>query len=382
MTAAQQLERGLTLGVEEEYLLVDPDTGAAASNPPRGFFKACKDKLGKRVTPEFLRCQIEIASDICHTAADVRAQLHELRGVLADTAAQFDLALMAASTHPFAPWEQQKATRGARYAQLSKDMAGAIHRMMICGMHVHVGLEEPAHRIEVMNQMRYFLPHMLALSASSPFWNGQRMGMHAYRLSVFDGMPRTGMPETMTSWGEYTGLIDTLVQAGVIEDSSKVWWDIRPSHKFPTLEMRVCDVCTRVEDAVAVAALYQCLTRRILRLATQNMKWRLYPAFLIEENRWLAQRRGVQGELIDFGTGEAVGYAQLAEELTALLAEDADALSCTDELAHIRTIVERGTSAQRQIATYEARIEAGDDHGAALRAVVLELIRDTVADIR
>ncbi|MEL7231973.1 MAG: YbdK family carboxylate-amine ligase, partial [Pseudomonadota bacterium] len=209
MSALQQLEDGLTLGVEEEYLLICPETGDAKSNPPRGFFKACKDQLGKRVTPEFLRCQIEIATDVCETAADVRQQLVEMRGVLAETAKAFDLNLMAASTHPFAQWEDQKATRGARYAQLSRDMRGAIHRMMICGMHVHVGLKEPNLRIEVMNQMRYFLPHMLALSASSPFWDSQSMGMHAYRLSVFDGMPRTGMPETMASWAEYKRLIDT-----------------------------------------------------------------------------------------------------------------------------------------------------------------------------
>lgn len=381
MLAADELKDGLTLGVEEEYLLVDAATGDAKASPPRGFFKDCKAKLGNRVTPEFLRCQIEIATDVCATTADVRQQLVDLRGTLADTAKRYDLNLMAASTHPFAPWEAQKVSRGARYAQLSRDLQGAIHRMMICGMHVHVGLNSPALRIEVMNQMRYFLPHMLALSASSPFWDGQNMGMHAYRLSVFDGMPRTGMPEVIASWASYTDLIDTLIDAGVIDDSSKVWWDIRPSAKFPTLEMRVCDVCTRIEDAVCIAAIYQCLTRHILLLLTRNLKWRLYPAFLLEENRWLAQRHSVGGQLIDFGTGVAVDFSDLAEELITLLEEDAEALGCMDDLLHIRIIVKRGTSAQRQIATYESRREQGDDAATAMRGVVTDLVEETVAGV-
>ncbi len=381
MSAAQQIRNGLTLGVEEEYLLVHPETGEAASNPPTAYFEACKARLGGRVTPEFLRCQIEIATGICATAGDVRQELLELRGVLSEEARAHDLALMAASTHPFAPWSDQKPTRGERYETLFNDMQGAIHRMMICGTHVHVGLELEGLRIDVMNQLRYFLPHLLALSASSPFWNGQRMGMHAYRLSVFDGMPRTGIPDVINSWHDYTQLGRVLVEAGVIEDTTKIWWDIRPSDKFPTLEMRVCDVCTTVEDAVCIAAIYQCLTRQVLRLRVENKAWRLFPAFLIEQNRWLAQRMGATGELIDFGRGDTVAFAGLVEELIDMLAEDADALGCTAELEHARTIVRRGTSSQRQIETYERALEGGASNEDALRDVVQMLVRETVSGV-
>lgn len=371
----------LTLGVEEEYLLVNPRTRNVMGNPPKGFFKACRAKIGPRVTPEFLRCQIEIATDICDDVAMARDQIVNMRGEIARIAEDMGMALMAASTHPFTPWKQQRPTDGERYTQLSNDMQGAIRRMMICGMHVHVGLEDPEHRIDVQNQMRYFLPHMLALSTSSPFWEGQAMGMKSYRLSVFDGMPRTGIPEELDSFSEYERLIAAIVNAGVIEDSTKIWWDIRPSHTFPTLEMRVCDVCTQVEDSMSIVAIYQSLTRRILRLKQDNMKWRVYPAFLISENRWLAQRFGVSGNLIDFGSGEAVSYASLLDDLIAWISEDADALGCLAEVEAARDIVARGSSACRQIEVYEQARTAGLRKRDAFNAVVDHLIKDTVVGL-
>ena len=367
----------LTLGVEEEYLLVNPTTRNVMGNPPKGFFRACKAALGDRVTPEFLRCQIEIATSICKDVGEVRQQLADLRGTLARLASDYDMALMAASTHPFTPWKRQRPTEGERYTQLSNDMQGAIRRMMICGMHVHVGLEDPEHRIDVQNQMRYFLPHMLALTTSSPFWEGQAMGMKSYRLSVFDGMPRTGIPEEIESFSEYERLIAAIVNAGVIEDSTKIWWDIRPSHTYPTLEMRVCDVCTRMEDAVTVTAVYQALTRRILRLRQDNMKWRVYPAFLISENRWMAQRHGVAGQLIDFGSGEAVSYPALLNDLIDWISEDADALGCLAEVENARKIVTRGSSACRQVDVYEQARTAGLRKRDAFNAVVDMLVKET-----
>jgi len=368
----------LTLGAEEEYLIVHPETRAAVSNPHKNFFKACKKALGDRVTPEFLRCQIEIATGVCDTVADIKSEVTEMRGVIARIAEEHDLRLMAASTHPFTPWVRQKPTQGERYVQLDADLQGAIRRMMICGMHVHVGLIEQNLRIDVMNQMRYLLPHMLALTTSSPFWEGRLMGMKSYRLSVFDGMPRTGIPEELVSFGEYERLIGTLSNAGVIEDASKIWWDIRPSVNFPTLEMRICDICTRVEDAMAVVAIYQSLTRFLLRFKERNMKWRVYPAFLIEENRWLAQRFGVKGELLDLGLGECLPYSQLLDELVDLISEDADALGCLKEVQHARTIVKRGSSACRQVETYETAIAGGAKKPDALKAVVDMLVEETV----
>ncbi|MDB2439181.1 carboxylate-amine ligase [Hellea sp.] len=368
----------LTIGVEEEYLLVCPETGKAVKNPPKGFMKICRERIGERVTPEFLRCQIEIATGICETVSQARAEIADLRGTIAEIAIDHDMRLMAASTHPFTPWKTQQATEGERYKQLDTDMQGAIRRMMICGMHVHIGLENPEHRIDVQNQMRYFLPHMLALSTSSPFWEGHLMGMKSYRLSVFDGMPRTGIPEEIDSYGEYERLINTIVKAGAIEDSSKIWWDIRPSEKFPTLEMRVCDICTKLDDAMTIAAIYQSLTRRILRLKNSNMKWRVYPAFLISENRWMAQRHGVSGQLIDFGTGDAVPFSHLLDELIDWVSEDAEALGCLDEVLNARNIVLEGSSACRQVDVFEAAKSQGAPKRQALQGVVAHLVKETV----
>jgi len=377
----RRIDEALTIGVEEEYLLVCPDTGKAVKNPPKGFMKICEDRIGPRVTPEFLRCQIEIATGICATVSDARTEIAELRNIIAEVAIDHDMRLMAASTHPFTPWKEQKHTIGERYERLDTDMQGAIQRMMICGMHVHIGIEDPEDRIDVQNQMRYFLPHMLALTTSSPFWEGRRMGMKSYRLSVFDGMPRTGIPEEIDSYGEYQRLINAIINAGAIEDSSKIWWDIRPSNNFPTLEMRICDVCTKLDDAMSVAAIYQSLTRRILRLKQDNMKWRVYPAFLIEENRWMAQRGGVTGGLIDYGRGAVIPFPELLDELIDWIAEDAEALGCLAEVLNARNIVRHGSSACRQLKVFETAKQSGVTKRAAMQAVVKHLVAETVEDL-
>ncbi len=371
----------LTLGVEEEYLLVDPDTREAVSDPPYGFFPACKAALGDNVTPEFLKCQIEIATPVCETVQEARDHISHMRGTLADIAKDHDLRLMAASTHPFTDWREQKHTDGERYRQLDADLQGAIRRMMICGMHIHVGIEDAGMRIDVMNQIRYFLPHMLALSTSSPFWEGDQMGMKSYRLSVFDGMPRTGIPEYVESYGEYERMIGVLVDAGVIEDASKIWWDIRPSTKFPTLEARVADVCTDLDDAIGIVALYQCLTRMMMHLKERNIRWRTYAALLIAENRWIAQRFGVTGEFIDFGQNECRPFGEIIEEMIGFLWQHAEALGCEAELEHLRTIYRRGSSACRQVGVYEAAIAKGADKDTALKQVVDHLITETVASV-
>ncbi len=371
----------LTLGVEEEYLLVDPETREAVSNPPDAFFPACKKALGSHVTPEFLRCQIEIATPVCENLKDVRHHLSHMRYTLSEIAKDHDLRLMAVSTHPFTTWRAQKPSKGERYVKMNEDLQGAIRRMLICGTHVHVGILDASLRIDVMNQMRYFLPHLLALSTSSPFWEGELMGMKSYRLSVFDGMPRTGIPESLESIDEYERLVGMLTGAGVIEDASKIWWDIRPSVRFPTLEARVADMCTRMQDTLAIVALYQCLTRMFIDLKKRNIKWRNYPALLIAENRWLAQRFGVAGSLIDFGTGKCVPYKDLIDELIGFLMQHGEALDCVDELLHAKTIIERGSSACRQVAVYEEKLAAGADKANALIAVVDHLIDETVQDI-
>lgn len=375
-------EPAFTLGIEEEYLLIDPATMDLAADPPESLLERAQAMTPDQiVTPEFLRAQIEVGTRVCSTVSEARASLVELRRAVRDAVAEEGLAFAAASTHPFAEWSLQHPTRRERYETLARDLQSVVRRLLICGMHVHVCVEDEELRIDLMNQVRYFLPHLLALTTSSPFWQGRRSGIQSYRLTVFDSMPRTGMPESFSSWAEYDRLVQQFVNAGVIEDSSKIWWDIRPSSKFPTVEMRIADVCTRIDDAITVAALYVCLMRMLWRLKRANQRWRIYPAALIAENRWLAQRHGVQGSLVDFGIGQQVPLTELMEEIIELVAEDADALGCTTEVQHARTIAMKGTSADRQLATFAAETEAGVDPAEALKKVVAELVSDTSAGL-
>jgi carboxylate-amine ligase len=253
--------------------------------------------------------------------------------------------------------------------------------LLICGMHVHVGLGDDELRIDLLGQVSYFLPHLLALSTSSPFWQGEDTGLKSYRISVFDELPRTGLPESFESYGEYARHVEILIRAGVIEDASKLWWDVRPSARFPTLELRIPDVCTRLRDGVAVAAMYVCILRMLYRLKRNNQRWRRYSNMLIQENRWRAQRYGYAEGLIDFGIGEIVPYTDLLEEMIELVRVDALALDCLPEVEHARKIVTGGTSAHRQLATYNQALEAGADKKQALEKVVDLLIEETVAGL-
>jgi carboxylate-amine ligase len=232
-----------------------------------------------------------------------------------------------------------------------------------------------------MNQVSYFVPHLLALSASSPFWHGRDTGLKSYRMSVFKALPRTGLPEVFSSWSEYRRHVDVLVEAGLIEDATKLWWDVRPSERYPTLEMRISDVCTGIDDGVTVAALYLSLLHMLYRRRRLNQRWRTYADMLVEENVWRAQRYGVEGSLMDFGTGELIPYAELIEELIDLVSEDADELGCVAEVEHAREIVARGTSADRQLEVYRAAMATGADEQEALRAVVDLLIHESVAGV-
>ena len=246
-----------------------------------------------------------------------------------------------------------------------------MQRLLICGMHVHVGLGDDTLRADLMRQASYFLPHLLALSTSSPFWQGQDTGLASYRISVFDNLPRTGLPPQFANWQDYRRSVQVLVDLGVIEDASKIWWDMRPSASFPTLETRIMDVQPRLEDALMLAALNQCILRMLWRLRRRNLRWRIYENVLIAENRWRAQRYGVTEGLIDFGAASITPFPQLVEELIALLEEDARALGCLPEIERAREVVARGTSASRQRAV--AAAETGDDD-ARMRAVVGHLI--------
>lgn len=371
-------EPAFTLGIEEEYLLVDRDTRDLASNPPPELFEAAKEALGERVSPEFLRAQIEVGTGICASLDEARGQLRAFRTTIGELAARYNLAPIAASTHPFADWTRQIHTDRERYNVLARDLQALGRRLMICGMHVHVGLEDPELRIDLMSQASYFLPHLLALSTSSPFWQGEETGLKSYRLAVFDELPRTGLPEIFDSWGEYQRHLQVLVKAGLIEDGSKLWWDLRPSARFPTLELRITDACTYLEDTLCVAAIYRCILRMLYRLRRSNQRWRRYAAMLVDENRWRAQRYGTDEGLVDFGKGEIVPVAGLVEEIIDLVTPDAQFFGCEKELAHARVILARGTSAHRQVALYRRAIDDGIEHDLALRLVVDQLMRETL----
>ncbi len=368
-----------TLGIEEEYLLVDRESYDLAE-APAGLMEACTAELEGQVSPEFLKCQIEVGTGICPTIADARADLRRLRSTVAACAAKFGLAPIAVSCHPFADWKDQKNTDRDRYNQLARDLGGVVSRMLICGAHCHVGLPDEDLRVDVMRQLTYFLPHLLALSTSSPFWQGRDTGLASYRLTVFDNLPRTGLPPNFGSFGEYRRTVDVLIDLGLIEDTSKIWWDLRPSANFPTLETRICDVSPRLEDQLALAALIQCLVRMLCRLRGLNQRWRVYDRFLVNENRWRAQRYGVSEGLIDFGRGEVVAMPELIDELIMLTAEDAEALGCADDVERLRRMAQQ-TSADRQRAVLKGTLDAGGDHGAAMRSVVEHLVDEFHADL-
>jgi carboxylate-amine ligase len=373
-------EPPFTIGIEEEYLLIDPETRDLESNPPKALMRACEKALKRRVSSEFLRCQLEVGTPVCATLAAARAELSRLRHTVADIATEYGLVPLAVSTHPFAMWTQQQHTDKQRYNVLAKDMQVVARRLLICGMHVHVGISDDEMRIDLMNQLTYFLPHLVALSTSSPFWQGQVTGLKSYRLSVFDELPRTGLPESFLSFTEYQRTVETLINAGLIEDATKIWWDLRPSARFPTLEMRITDVCSLIEDTMSVAAIYLCLTRMLFRLRRNNQRWRDYSRFLIQENRWRAQRYGVSESLVDFGTGMLVPFKDLVEELIDLVREDAEHFGCVAQVEHAREIVRRGTSADRQLATFEAACEAGAEQAEALRQVVDRIAQEFLTD--
>ncbi|MFY0691564.1 MAG: carboxylate-amine ligase [Paracoccaceae bacterium] len=373
-------EPDYTIGIEEEYLLVDPRTMALAE-VPEALMQDCLKDLGGQVSPEFLQCQIEVGTGVCATIGEARNDLGHLRRTIRNHAADHGLAPIAVSCHPFAEWKQQHHTDKDRYNDLRRALAGVARRMLISGMHVHVGISDPDMRIDLMNQLVYFLPHLLALSTSSPYWQGEDTGLSSYRLTVFDNLPRTGLPPRLNSWAAFERSVHAITELGVIEDSSKIWWDLRPSSRFPTIETRICDLPSRMEHTLTLAALIQCLVRMLWRLLRRNQRWRIYETFLVGENRWRAQRFGTTEGLIDFGRREIVPMDELIEELLELIEEDAEALQCQDEVARARDILKTGTSAQRQRAAYEHAQKNGADHGDALRQVVAHLIDEYSIDL-
>lgn len=373
-----QLQLPLTIGIEEEYMLVHPETGCLIQAAPESLHLSLQSKLGSQVSREFLQCQVEIGTKVCKNIKQAKEDLAWLRSTIAAVATEHGLAMISASTHPFAEAQKQAVTHKARYAALTEDLQGVVRRLLISGMHVHVGIEDNDASVDLMGQAAYILPHLLALSTSSPFWQGENSGLKSYRISVWDEIPRTGLPQYFASYSEYQRHIQILVEAGIIEDASKIWWDLRPSCHFPTLEMRISDACTTLDDSICIAALYVCWLRMLHRLRMKNQRWRRYSPMLLQENRWRAHRYGIDEGLIDFGRGEIIPYPQLLDEMMEIIEDDAKALDCRQEIEHAYTILDRGTSAHRQLAIYNKSINNGDEPNKALIKVVDWLREETL----
>ena len=374
-------EPSFTIGVEEEYLLVDKETRGLVVEPPETLMAEAEERCGAQVTSELLKSQIEIGTKVCSNIQEAHEDLARLRRNIIDVADNHGIAPIAASTHPFSEWIDQKHTEKDRYDQLTHEMQGAARRLLICGMHVHVGIDDDELRIDLMNQLSYFLPHVLAMSCSSPFWLGRDTGLKSYRLTIFDALPRTGLPERFASWAEYQRHVGIMRDAGLIEDATRIWWDLRPSGRFPTLETRIMDVCTRLDDTVALAALLTCILRMLWRLRTRNQRWRLYTPMLIRENRWRAMRYSFDEGLIDLAKGRVVPFVELIDELCSLISEDAKALGCEKEVKGVHDILTRGTSAHRQLKDYELERASGASDKQALQSVVDTLIADTAEGV-
>jgi carboxylate-amine ligase len=358
----------LTIGIEEEYQIIDPETRELSSYIQE-FLEQGRVVLQDQIKPEFMQSQVEVGSHICRNIKEARREIVRLRRTVCELAASSGLHVAAASTHPFSAWSTQQITAGERYTKLETDMGEVARRLLIFGMHVHIGIDDKELMIEVMNQARYFMPHILALSTSSPFWQGRETGLKSYRSIIFEDLPRTGLPPTFSSWADYQNLVDILIKTHCIEDPTKIWWDIRPHPKFPTLEFRISDICTRVDEAVCIAALYLAIVAKLIKLRQNNQSWRYYRHHLITENKWRAVRYGIDGNLIDFGQEQEVPLRFLAVELLELVDDVLDELDIRAEAEYVHAILENGTSADRQLMTYR---QTGD-----LNAVVDQLVRET-----
>jgi carboxylate-amine ligase len=361
-----------TLGIEEEFQIVDPVTRELRSHVTE-FLDEGKMILGEKIKPEMIQSMIEVGTGICKNIHEARTDISRLRGIISYLARKKGLEIVAASTHPISHWQDQKIFDDERYDLLVEEIQMVARSLLIFGLHVHVGVSDLDRRIHIMNAARYFLPHMLALSTSSPFWLGHNSGLKSYRTEVFKKFPRTDIPDHFDSYASFQRYIDLLVKTNCIDNGKKIWWDVRPHPFFPTLEFRVCDIPTRVDDTLAIAALFQAIVAKLDKLIDKNLGFRLYRRMLVQENKWRAVRWGLDGKMIDFGKQKEVPVRDLILELLDFVDDVLDELDSRKEVEHIHTILERGTSADEQLRVYR---ETND-----LRAVVDVLIKRTMESV-
>ncbi|NWG21145.1 MAG: carboxylate-amine ligase [Chloroflexi bacterium] len=361
-----------TIGIEEEYQVVDPHTREL-----RSYITQILDRgrmiLREQIKPELHQSMVEVGTQPCRTVQEARAEVTRLRGTIAGLARQHGLTIIAAGTHPISSWMSQEITPFERYKGVVEEMQQLALQLLIFGMHVHVGMPNDETAIELMNVARYFLPHILALSTSSPFWMGRNTGFKSYRSAIFSNFPRTGIPPSFHSAAEFQGYVNLLIRTNCIDDGKKIYWDLRPHPYFGTLEFRVCDVATRVDECIALAALMQALIVKLHRMFAENTTFRVYRRAVIMENKWRAQRWGLEGKLIDFGKREEVDAKALMHELVAFVDEVVDELGSRQDVEYLLKVVEGGASADRQIAVFR---ETND-----LKAVVDNLIVETLEGV-
>ena len=357
-----------TLGIEEEFAIVDPTTRELRSHIQE-ILEGGKVMLKEQIKPEMHQSVVELGTEICDSISCARDHVIELRSKLATLAGRSGLKIASVGTHPFSHWHDQLITEGERYQEIVKDMQLLARANLIFGLHVHVGIPDRESAIHVMNQARYFLPHIYALSVNSPFWVGRNTGLKGYRLKVFERFPRTGIPDSFESLSEYDDYCKLLVKTGCIDNPKKIWWDIRLHPFFDTLEMRVCDAQSRVDDTLAIAALIQAVIAKLYKLFRRNTTFRVYRRRLLDENRWRATRYGIDGKLIDFGREAEVETRSLLGELLEFVSTEVDELESEREMAHIQRIMREGTGADRQLAAFERTND--------MKAVVDQIVAET-----
>src|SRR5712675_2758831 len=362
------VEHAFTVGVEEEFQIVDPNTWELRSHVQE-LLASSAPAFGDHIKREMHQSIVEVGTKICGSIEELAGEIIRTRRDLADAAERVGLRIAAAGTHPFSNWMDQVISPGERYETIVEELQQLARSLLIFGLHVHVAVPDRSAMIDLMNEARYFLPHLLALSTSSPFWMGRDTGLKSFRTTVFRRFPRTGIPEEFESWSAYENFLSLLVKLNSIDSGKKIWWDVRPHPTFGTLEFRMCDVATKVEEAVAIAALTQAIVVKLHRLYTSNMSYRIYRRALIEENKWRAARYGIEGKLIDFGKESEVPMRDLATELLAFVDDVVDELGSRSAVEYVHTILNEGTSAERQLRVYQ---QTGD-----LRAVVKHLVEET-----
>jgi carboxylate-amine ligase len=359
----------LTIGIEEEYQIIDPKTGELKSYITQ-ILEDGKLLLKEQIKAELHQSMVEVGTEICRTPAEAKQELIKLRKAVMDLAGKHGLAIAAAGTHPISSWETQEITPFERYLGVKNDMADLAQQLLIFGTHVHIGIEDREFLVDAMNVARYFVPHVLCLSTSSPFWIGRNTGLKSYRSIVFRHFPRSGIPPRFADWAEYDGMLETMVATRCIPDGSKIWYDVRPNHRYPTLEFRVCDVCTRVDECVCIAAIFQAIIAKLWKLRRDNMTFRVYSSALIEENKWRAVRYGLDGKLLDLGKQTEVPARDLIHEMIDWFLRDViDELGTRKEIEYAYKILDGGSSADRQLKTYA--------NTGSCRAVVDQLIAET-----